>query len=80
MASDLCPDCLDRKLQGCLGRKVIAENEKRQTVGIFSGFRVDGRALKVVIRERRRFHVIENVTRLSFQDQKCEEIQLLERT
>ena len=79
MVTDLCPDCLDRKLQGYLGRKVLAENEKQQTIGIFSGFRVYGRALKVVIRERkRRFHVIDNVTKLSFQDQKCEEIKLLE--
>jgi hypothetical protein len=77
---NLCPICLDNKLRGCLGRRVIVENRKQQVAGMLLGFQVDGRALKVVVQEKKHFHIIETVTKLSFQDQSCEEIEVLERT
>jgi hypothetical protein len=76
--ADVCAHCLERKLKGCLGRKVIVENHKKQTIGRLSGFRVQGRDLRVIVQKGRHFHVIENATRISFQDQSCEEIKLIE--
>ena len=79
--TNVCPICLDNKLRGWLGRKVIAENEKKQKKqvnGLLFGFKVNGRALNVVVQQRRRFYIVENVTKLSFQDQDKEEIKLLE--
>ena len=79
MTNHVCPCCLDNRLRGWLGRKVIAENEKKQVAGFLSGFKVNGRALNVVVQERKRyFIVVENITKLRFQDKGQEEIQLLE--
>lgn len=77
--TNVCPGCLDNKLRGWLGRKVIAENEKKQVIGLLSGFKVNGRSFSVVVQERKRFFVVvEGVIKLSFQDQDKEEIKLLE--
>jgi hypothetical protein len=77
--TNVCPVCLDNKLRGWLGRKIIVENDKKQVAGLFAGFRLNGRAFNVVVQEKRRFHVVENVTKLSFQDHAKEEIELIER-
>jgi len=74
-----CPNCLDKALKNWLGRKAIAENRVQQAAGILSGYQVNGRSLKVLIQEGKHLHVIQNVTKLTFQDRRREEIELLDR-
>ena len=74
----LCPVCLDKALRCWLGRKVRAENSEQSASGVLSGYHVNGRNLKVVIQEGKHLYVIENARKLSFQDQRQEEVKLLD--
>jgi hypothetical protein len=78
MMAHICPVCLDIKMKSWLGRKVIAVNKKKQIAGVLLGFKVNGRALNVLVQEGKCFYAVEGVSKLSFQDQHREEITLVE--
>ena len=61
-------------MKSWLGRKVIALNAKGQVQGLLLGFKVNDKGINVLVAEGKKFHVVENIRRLSFQDLEREEV------
>jgi hypothetical protein len=72
--TSICADCLSKKLSLSLNRKVSVEKNNSLIVGELIGFKVNGGALKVVIRQKKGFYVFDNVTRLILNNSPKEEI------
>ena len=59
-----CPVCAEKILRGCIGLGVRVANAQGSFSGVLTGFHINGRILKVIIREASEFHAVDNVVSL----------------
>jgi hypothetical protein len=74
---NICYECLGRMLRQRVGRQVVVETENHVYMGELAGSHVNGRRLKIIIKEGKAFRVVDFVERLIFPGEKREEVRLL---